>query len=160
MAITARIGHIGIEVSDVAASRKFYDALLGSLGFRLVGESGEHAGYSDGSTQIWIARSTPRRVSRLPPSGDEEVVSDHVAFLVEGRGSVDRVSSEMEKNGFEPLFPPRGAPGVRRRVLRRILRGSRPLRHRGLRDRPKKGLSASAAPSSRCVPVQNPISLR
>jgi len=110
MAITARIGHIGIEVSDVAASRKFYDALLGSLGFRLVGGSGEHAGYSDGSTQIWIARSTPRRVSRLPPSGDEEVVSDHVAFLVEGRGSVDRVSSEMEKNGFEPLFPPEAHP--------------------------------------------------
>lgn len=110
MAITARIGHLGIEVSDVAASRKFYDALFGSLGFRLVGESGEYAGYSDGSTQVWIARSSPRRVLRLPPTGEEEVVSEHVAFLVEGRGEVDRVSSEMERNGFKPLFPPEMHP--------------------------------------------------
>ncbi|MEM2128902.1 MAG: VOC family protein [Candidatus Methanomethylicaceae archaeon] len=110
MTITARIGHLGIEVSDVAASRKFYDVLLGSLGFRLIAESEEYAGYSDGSTQVWIARSGPRRVSRLPPSGDEEVVSEHVAFLVEGRGVVDRVSSEMGRNGFRPLFPPEPHP--------------------------------------------------
>ncbi|MEN3052349.1 MAG: VOC family protein [Candidatus Methanosuratincola petrocarbonis] len=110
MAITARIGHLGIEVSDVTASRKFYDPLLGSLGFRLVGESEEYAGYSDGPTQVWIARSVPRRVSRLPPSGNEEVVSEHVAFLVEDRGVVDRVSSEMERNGFRPLFPPEPHP--------------------------------------------------
>ncbi|MEN3016869.1 MAG: VOC family protein [Candidatus Methanosuratincola petrocarbonis] len=110
IAITARIGHLGIEVSNVAASRKFYDALLGSLGFRLIGESERHAGYSDGSTQIWIAESAPRRVLRLPPSGEEEVVSEHIAFLVGDRGSVDRVSSVMERKGFSPLFPPEAHP--------------------------------------------------
>jgi len=110
IAITARIGHLGIEVSDVGASRKFYDALLCSLGFRLIGESEQHVGYSDGSTQVWIAESTPRRVARLPPSGDEEVVSEHIAFLVEDRVTVDRISSEMERSGFRPLFPPEAHP--------------------------------------------------
>lgn len=108
--VSTRIGHLGIEVSDLPASRKFYDALLGVLGFRLVSESGVHAGYSDGTTQVWISRSEPRRVTRLPPSGEEEVVSEHVAFLVNGREMVDQVNSGMEMRGFRPLFPPEEHP--------------------------------------------------
>ncbi|MEJ2114101.1 MAG: hypothetical protein P8X62_10585, partial [Flavobacteriaceae bacterium] len=42
---------------------------------------------------------------RQPPTGNENVILDHIAILVANRKTVDSIEIEMKKNGFEPLFP-------------------------------------------------------
>ncbi|MEJ5292219.1 MAG: VOC family protein [Candidatus Methanosuratincola sp.] len=108
--IPARLGHVGIEMSSVKASRPFYDALLLPLGFRLVAEQPWGMGYSNGAFQVWVSEQPGRRVSRLPPTGEEEVVADHIAILVPDRSGLDRVTESMGSAGFKPLFPPADYP--------------------------------------------------
>ena len=103
--IQAIVGHVGIEVSSLSASKKFYKALLEGLGFKVLMESEDGTGFTNQLFQIWVAESTKPRVKRDKPTGEEFVVADHLAILVENKGAVDAVEREMEKKGFEALFP-------------------------------------------------------
>ena len=100
------IDHMGIAVSDIERSRKFYEAALGALGMSVnmeVGsdqiESGGTAlGFGAGDEKIfWIADQ------ERPGEGT------HVAFRVERREQVDAFHAA----GVKARGRDNGAPGLR-----------------------------------------------
>jgi catechol 2,3-dioxygenase-like lactoylglutathione lyase family enzyme len=101
----AVVGHVGIEVSDLSRSKKFYKALLGGLGFKVMMEEKDGMGFSSEGFSVWVGELRPSRVKREAPTGEEFVVADHLAILVQDKGTVDAIEKTMKKNRFEPLFP-------------------------------------------------------
>ncbi|MDD1775792.1 MAG: hypothetical protein LUP94_00390 [Candidatus Methanomethylicus sp.] len=101
----AVIGHVGIEVSKLSISKKFYKILLGAIGFKTIMENEEGIGFSNQSFQVWISELPAPRVLRRPPTGEEFVIADHLAILVQDKGLVEAVEMEMAKEGYKPLFP-------------------------------------------------------
>ncbi len=106
----AMIGHLGIEVTAIARSKKFYESLLGELGCKVVMNHKDVLGISNGTLQVWISEANPPRVKRGSPTGEEFVVADHVAILVDDKETVKRITSRMMKDGFSPLFSPAAYP--------------------------------------------------
>ena len=111
----AVIGHVGIEVTNLAESKKFYQTMFNTLGFQVVMDDESAVGFSNGFFQVWLAKPQKARVERKSPVGEEFMVADHLAILVQDRRTVDAVEEEMKKRGFEPLFPreehPQFSPG-------------------------------------------------
>jgi catechol 2,3-dioxygenase-like lactoylglutathione lyase family enzyme len=103
--VRAVVGHVGIEVSSLKGSKKFYKALLGGLGFKVIMDSEDGVGFSNGNFQVWVGELRESRVKRGAPTGEEFVVADHLAILVQGKETVDVVERRMKKEGFEALFP-------------------------------------------------------
>jgi catechol 2,3-dioxygenase-like lactoylglutathione lyase family enzyme len=101
----AIVGHVGIEVSNLNNSKKFYKALLGVLGFKTIMDTEDGVGFSNQNFQVWLGELRQPRVKRKSPTGEEFVVADHLAILVQDRKIVDSAEREMKKNGFEVLFP-------------------------------------------------------
>ena len=103
--VGAVIGHVGIEVSSLKHSRKFYEALLEGLGFKVVMDSEDGVGFSNGVFHVWLGELRESRVKRKAPTGEEFVVADHLAVLVPDKRAVDAVEKKMKDSGFEALFP-------------------------------------------------------
>src|SRR5512136_532428 len=101
----AVLGHIGIEVTNLTQSKKFYQALLSELGFQIVMDNENAVGFTNQTFQVWLAKPVEQRVKRRSPSGEEFIVADHLAILVQDSQLVDAVEKEMRRKGFEPLFP-------------------------------------------------------
>lgn len=102
---TAVVGHVGIEVTNLTESKKFYHALLSELGFEVVMDNENAAGFSNGNFQVWLAKPQKTRVKRKSPVGEEFIVADHLAILGKDKAAVDAVDKAMGKQGFKPLFP-------------------------------------------------------
>jgi catechol 2,3-dioxygenase-like lactoylglutathione lyase family enzyme len=103
--IQSIVGHVGIEVSNLSRSKKFYKALLDGLGFKVIMDAEDGVGFSNQNFQVWLAELKKSRVKREAPTGEEFVVADHLAIRVQDKKSVDAVEKEMKKNGFQALFP-------------------------------------------------------
>ena len=101
----AVVGHVGIEVRNLAESKKFYQALLEGLAFEVVMENENAVGFSNRTFQVWLAKPQKPRLKRKSPAGEEFIVADHLAILVQNSQVVDAVEKAMKKHGFEPLFP-------------------------------------------------------
>lgn len=99
------VGHVGIEVSNLGNSKRFYMALFGGLGFKTIMDTEDGVGFSNQNFQVWIGESLKPRVKREAPTGEEFVVADHLAILVQNKATVDAIEKEMKKNGFKALFP-------------------------------------------------------
>jgi catechol 2,3-dioxygenase-like lactoylglutathione lyase family enzyme len=102
--IQTTVGHVGIEVSNLSKSKKFYKTLLGGLGLKIVMETPEGIGFSNQNFQVWVSQPPEPRIKREAPTGEEFVIADHLAILVQDRKTVDASEREMEKNGFKALF--------------------------------------------------------
>ncbi len=104
------IDHISLAVSDIAASRAFFDKALAPLGAARKMDFGEGTGYitSGYGTQasrpvFWIGAAVPAAPAGAPPHGQ------HVAFHAETRAAVDAFYREaMAAGGLD-----NGAPGLR-----------------------------------------------
>jgi catechol 2,3-dioxygenase-like lactoylglutathione lyase family enzyme len=105
-----RLAHLGIEVSSLSRSRKFYETLAKAIGLKQVFDSPETLGWSNDELDIWIAVSNESRVTRRPPKGNEEVIAEHAAIYLEDKESVDAADSVMRKGGFPPFFAPEEHP--------------------------------------------------
>ena len=103
--VQTTIGHVGIEVSNLRESKKFYKTLLAGLGFKVIMDTPEGIGFSNENFQIWVSQPSEPRIRRKAPTGEEFVVADHLAILVQDREKVDTAEREMKKNGFNVLFP-------------------------------------------------------
>ncbi|MDH7563495.1 MAG: VOC family protein [Candidatus Bathyarchaeota archaeon] len=103
--VEATVGHVGIEVTNLARSEKFYKALLGALGFNVIMDTEDGVGFSNQNFSVWVSTLSPSRVKRAAPTGEEFVVADHLAILVQDKETVYGIEAEMKKNGFEALFP-------------------------------------------------------
>jgi len=123
------IDHLVLRVGDFARSKRFYDAVLGFLGFALKYEFDKTAGWSNGKTLFWIGEgrcarpqaALSHRRYRLPPLCLR-------AGAATGRRRSRRVPEEKEGA--------RGRPAgrlsrVRRGLSRRLF--PRPRRHEARR---------------------------
>jgi predicted lactoylglutathione lyase len=102
----ATLGHVCIEVSNLENSRKFYEVLLNKLDFKVIMDTKETVGFSNKVFNVWLVESREPRVRREAPTGEESVVADHLAILVNSKQTVDAVADEMKQKGFVALFPP------------------------------------------------------
>jgi catechol 2,3-dioxygenase-like lactoylglutathione lyase family enzyme len=94
-----RLDHVGLDVSDYAASKAFYDQALAPLGMRLMMEPIELVGgYGDDFPFFWIGQR-----HRGSNSGV------HVAFRVEDRETVDAFHAAAVAAGGKD----NGEPGLR-----------------------------------------------
>ena len=93
------LDHVGLDVSDYAASRAFYEQALAPLGIELMMEPApEIGGFGADFPFFWIARR-----QRGPDSGV------HVAFRVDDRATVDAFhEAALAAGGTD-----NGGPGVR-----------------------------------------------
>ena len=103
--VKATVGHVGIEVTDLERSKKFYKALFGALGLKVIMDSEDGLGLSNDCFSVWIGELQEPRVKRKAPTGEEFVVADHLAILVGDKDAVYRIEREMKKSGFEPMYP-------------------------------------------------------
>jgi len=86
--------HVGIQVDDLEAARRFYDAVLEPLGYQMLMDAGPAVGYgSEGHAVFWIGTATdpiPNRQSHLAfiaPDRDA-VIAFHQAALAQGMPSL------------------------------------------------------------------------
>ena len=99
------IDHMGVQVKDPARSRKFYDAALSPLGYKIIMEVPNH--YTGGLSVVGYG---------VPPSADFWISEGtankphvHVAFRAESREQVDAFYQAALANGGKD----NGAPGPR-----------------------------------------------
>jgi catechol 2,3-dioxygenase-like lactoylglutathione lyase family enzyme len=103
--VEAIVGHVGIEVASLSRSRKFYMALFGGLGFKIMMDSEDGLAFTNQNFSVWIGELREPRVKRKAPTGEEFVVADHLAIYVPDKKTVYDIEKEMKENGFEALFP-------------------------------------------------------
>lgn len=95
------IDHFGINCSDWAKSRDFYDKVLGVLGYTRILDMGPAIGYgSDGKPSFWIADA-----SIGDAGGPNREV--HIAFAANGPEAVQAFFHAALAVGAEPLHEPR-----------------------------------------------------
>jgi catechol 2,3-dioxygenase-like lactoylglutathione lyase family enzyme len=93
------IDHTGIGVADVARSAVFYDAILGTLGWRRVAQIPENTGvdgvaYGVDHPVFWI--------DRFHPPGTK----NHTAFTAQSRAQVDAFHAAALRAGGKNNGPP------------------------------------------------------
>ena len=95
------IDHFGINCSDWARSRDFYDKVLGVLGYGRVLDMGPAIGYgTGGKPSFWIADA-----SAGDAGGPNREV--HIAFAANGPEAVQAFFHAALALGAEPLHEPR-----------------------------------------------------
>jgi catechol 2,3-dioxygenase-like lactoylglutathione lyase family enzyme len=97
--VPPRLDHVGVDVSDYAASKTFYAQALAPLGMKVVMEPGPGAaGFGADFPFFWIFAR-----------GRETVTGAHVAFAAADRAMVDAFHhAALAAGGTD-----NGAPGVR-----------------------------------------------
>jgi catechol 2,3-dioxygenase-like lactoylglutathione lyase family enzyme len=103
------IDHIGFEVTDLAASARFYDAVFFALGARRLIVSEHVIAYGVNGPQFWIV------VRGRPPAPGY----GHVALQANGKAAVDAAHASGLAQGGEDD----GAPGLRPQYGRRYYAG-------------------------------------
>jgi len=98
------IDHLVLSVGNFARSKKFYDKLLGFLGFKRKYDYADMAGWSNGKTLFWIAAADDQGRKRQYRKGD--IGFHHYAFELASRDDVDELGAFLEKNGMTVLDPP------------------------------------------------------
>jgi len=92
------IDHTGVNISNFARSKAFYAAALAPLGYSILMEFGDAAGFGVApKSDFWIGQGTPN----VPPV--------HVAFRAETRAQVDAFHRAALAAGGKD----NGAPGLR-----------------------------------------------
>jgi catechol 2,3-dioxygenase-like lactoylglutathione lyase family enzyme len=99
------IDHVGFEVSDLARSGQFYDAVLYALGARRMLQSEHAVAYGVNGPQVWIVMR-----GRAPGPG-----YGHLALKASGKAAVDAAHAAGLANGGSDD----GAPGMRPQYGRR-----------------------------------------
>jgi catechol 2,3-dioxygenase-like lactoylglutathione lyase family enzyme len=87
MAKVIGIDHLVLRVGEFARSKRFYEAVLGFLGFTLKYEFDKTAGWSNGQTLFWIGEADARGRRRPYRIGD--IGFHHYAFELARRKDVD-----------------------------------------------------------------------
>src|SRR5436305_1288043 len=98
---TGMLDHLSIQCSDVAASARFYDAVLAPLGGKRLMDFGEVIGYGvPPRPDFWIG----------PHATGEGFRESHIAFVAADRATVDAFFSAAVASGAEALHEPRVWP--------------------------------------------------
>ena len=98
--ITSLIDHVSLQVSDVGASRAFYEALLAPLGLRAAYTDGAAVGFASGDrAPFWLG-----------PGAGQERRELHLAFSAGDRDAVRAFHRAAVDLGAEILNAPRVFP--------------------------------------------------
>ena len=98
------IGHISIGVKDVEMSKRFYDAVLQPLGYRMIRRARSGAGYGYGADVIFFWVMAAER-----PVLPDEKSGLHVCFAAPSAAAVDAFHAAALQAGGQD----NGAPGLR-----------------------------------------------
>jgi len=98
------IGHISIGVKDVETSKRFYDAVLQPLGYRMIRRARSGAGYGYGAEVIFFWVMAAER-----PVLPDEKSGLHVCFAAPSAAAVDAFHAAALQAGGQD----NGAPGLR-----------------------------------------------
>jgi catechol 2,3-dioxygenase-like lactoylglutathione lyase family enzyme len=108
MARVIGIDHLVIRVGNYARSRRFYDAVLGFLGFKRKYEYGKHAGWSNGKTLFWIGEADAEGKKHKHRAGN--IGFHHYAFELARRQDVDDLYAVLQKHDVTVVDPPAEYP--------------------------------------------------
>jgi catechol 2,3-dioxygenase-like lactoylglutathione lyase family enzyme len=103
------IGHLGVNVSDLASAKTYFDELMPLLAFEPFVESeGQFsyrpAGDKPGTMMFFYSALEPGTYSRHKPG------LQHIAFVVRSRALVERVHEWVRARGDEVIHEPREFP--------------------------------------------------
>jgi catechol 2,3-dioxygenase-like lactoylglutathione lyase family enzyme len=102
------IDHVGIRVSDLATSRRMYEAALAELGFTVLGE-----GAFEGDAYVLFGRGTSDDFALhtvgTKPGRNRVTTGAHVAFRAPDESAVERWHAAAVRSGGTD----NGAPGIR-----------------------------------------------
>lgn len=76
------LDHVSIGVRDLDRARRFYDAVLGSMGYSCMSESRNSLGYGRDGIALWV-------ISVERPVPPDEGSGLHICFTAPTRASVD-----------------------------------------------------------------------
>jgi catechol 2,3-dioxygenase-like lactoylglutathione lyase family enzyme len=95
------IDHCGISCADYAESQRFYDAVLGALGYSRQMDVGRAVGYGrDGKPSFWISDASAG--AGMGPNGEV-----HLAFEAADEDAVRAFHEAAVRLGAESLHAPR-----------------------------------------------------
>jgi catechol 2,3-dioxygenase-like lactoylglutathione lyase family enzyme len=101
MARVVGVDHLVVRVSDLAASRAFYDKLLSFLGFEVLGDYGDTVGWTNRKTRYWISRAE----AGAKPYRNGDVGFHHYAFELGSRAEVDELQAFLQTLGATIVDP-------------------------------------------------------
>jgi catechol 2,3-dioxygenase-like lactoylglutathione lyase family enzyme len=105
----AVIGHLGVNVPDIAAARRYYDVLMPALDFEVFFARDEEVSYRP-------AGGKPGTYLFFYPSQEESGYSrhrtglQHIAFMLPARARVHAVHVLVVSLGSEVIHPPQEFP--------------------------------------------------
>jgi len=108
MARVVGIDHLAIRVSDFETSRRFYDRLLGFLGFVREWEFDRTVGWNNGVTMWWITEADAEGRKGSYRTGD--IGYHHYAFELGAQGEVDELGDFLQREGVTIVDPPAAYP--------------------------------------------------
>jgi catechol 2,3-dioxygenase-like lactoylglutathione lyase family enzyme len=108
MARVVGIDHLVIRVKDFERSKKFYDAVLGFLGFKRKYTFDDAAGWSNGKTLFWIGEADAEGKKHLHRIGN--IGFHHYAFELGARRHVDDLYEVLKKHKVTVVDPPADYP--------------------------------------------------
>ena len=98
------IDHVVIRVSDFAKSKRFYNNVLGFLGFKLKYDFDDAAGWSNGKTLFWIGEADAE--GKKHPHRIGNIGFHHYAFELGKRKDVDDLGEFLTSKGARIVDPP------------------------------------------------------
>ena len=102
------VDHLVIRVSDLARSKRFYDAVLGFMGFEQEWDLGDVVGWNNGVTMFWIGQADAKGKRHKHRKGD--VGYHHYAFELAERAQVDDLYAFLQAQKVEIVDPPAAYP--------------------------------------------------
>lgn len=99
----ASIYHIQLNISDPKTGLPFYRDLFAFLDYKIVSESEDHIGVSNGTCDVWVIATEERFVKAGFHRKNTGI--NHIAFKTSTRKEVDRFVDEFLKpRGIETLY--------------------------------------------------------
>lgn len=101
------IHHVSVGTNDLARSRRFYDAVLETVGLAFMAEDDEGVGWGSGQMTFSV---------QVPVDGEPATVGNwsHICFTAEDRAMVERFHSVALEHGGSSD----GEPGIREKYDR------------------------------------------
>lgn len=97
--------HVEINVADLQTTRKFYDALLPDLGYKLYQEWPEGFSYRHEAAYIVFVQTEKAFLHK--GYHRKAIGLNHLAFHAEFRNQVDKLTEKMRRNGVRILYEDR-----------------------------------------------------
>ena len=102
------IDHLAIKVSDFKASKRYYNKLLGFLGFELEWEFDHVAGWNNGHTMLWLSEADDE--GKKHPHRIGNIGFHHYAFELDSRKAVDDLYAFLKKQKVVVVDRPAAYP--------------------------------------------------